>query len=139
MVHVTVQSFDGLVTLALYVVVVYVPIILAIRHRPDLVEAPRHLFGELGRQQRHLSGTSLQTVRKSVARNAMMVHPENIVLAMLGDDEAEVRSRAVRLIQEARGRRQTGEVRRLKYPEIDVTANTTPNSPTWRATQRGQT
>ena len=57
-----------------------------------------------------------------MARNAMMVHPENIVLAMLGDDEAEVRSRAVRLIQEARGRRQTGEVRRLKCAEIDVSA-----------------
>ena len=28
----------------------------------------------------------------------------------------------MRLIQEARGRRQTGEVRRLKCPEIDVTA-----------------
>ena len=41
---------------------------------------------------------------------------------MLGDDEAEVRSRAVRLIQEARGRRQTGEVRKFKCPEIDVTA-----------------
>ena len=56
--------------LVLKVVVVYEPTIMAIRHRPDLAEAPRHLFGELGRQQRHLIGASLQTVRKSVAGNA---------------------------------------------------------------------
>ena len=54
---------DELVTLALYIVAVYVPTIMAIRHRSDLVEAPRHLFDELQRQRRHLSGASLDTVQ----------------------------------------------------------------------------
>ena len=49
-----------LVTLAPYIVAVYVP---TVRHRPDLVEAPRHLQDELHqRQRRHMSGASLDTV-----------------------------------------------------------------------------
>lgn len=50
-----------------------------------------------------------------------MVQPENIVLAMLADDQAEDRSQAVQLIQEVRGRRQMGEVHLFKCLEIDVT------------------
>ena len=83
---------DKLVSLELYVLAVYVPTILAIRCRSDLVKAPRHLFGELERQRRHLSGARLEAVWKSVARNVMMLHPENIVLAMLDDDHWPGRS-----------------------------------------------
>ena len=113
---------DELVTLALYIVAVYVPTVMSIRHRPDLVEAPRHLFDELQRQRRHLSGASLDTVQRSLARNAMMAHPENVVLSMLGDDRHEVRSQAVELIKEARGRRHPGQVRQFRCPDVNVTA-----------------
>ena len=113
---------DALVTLAVYIVTVYVPTVMEIRHRSDKVVAPRHLFDELQRQRRHLSGASLSTVQRSLARIAMMAHPENVVLAMLGDDQREVRSEAVQLIQEARGRRQLGQVRQFKCPDIDVAA-----------------
>ena len=48
-----------LVTLAPYIVAVYVPMVMAI----DLVEAPRHLLDELHqRQHRHMSGACLDTV-----------------------------------------------------------------------------
>ena len=115
-------SSDELATLARYIVAVYEPTIMAIRHRPDLVEATRHLFDELQLQRRHLSGASLDTVQKSLARNGMMAHPENIALAMLGDDQREVRSEVVKLIREARGRRQLGQVRQFKCPDIDMAA-----------------
>ena len=57
-------SSDELATLARYIVAVYEPTIMAIRHRPDLVEATRHLFDELQLEHRHLSGASLDTVYK---------------------------------------------------------------------------
>ena len=112
-----------LVALAVYITAVYVPTVMAIRYRPDLVEAPRHLFDELQRQRRHLSGANLATVQESVARNAMMAHPENVVLAMLGDERRAVRADAVKLTQQARRRRRPGQVRQFRCPIINVSAN----------------
>lgn len=113
---------DELVALATYVVAVYVPMIMAVRHRPDIVDAPRHLFDELERQRKHLSGTNLETVQDSLKRNGMMAHPENIVLAMLADGRESVRIEAVRLIKAARERRQPGPVRQFRRPDINVSA-----------------
>ncbi|KAF0292331.1 hypothetical protein FJT64_009680 [Amphibalanus amphitrite] len=90
---------DDLTTLAVYVVTVYVPAIMSIRHQPDLVEAPKHLYNQLERQRRHLSGVALDTVQQSVRRNGYMAHPEAVLLAMLGDDDDDVRHQAVQLVQ----------------------------------------
>ena len=68
-----------LTTFALYIVAVYVPTVIAIKHMPYLVEAPRHLFNELRRQRQHMIGPDLQTVQKSLCGNALMAHPENVV------------------------------------------------------------
>ena len=105
-----------LTTLALYIVAVYVPTVMAIKFRPDLVEAPRHLFDELQRQHRHMSGTDLVTVRQRLCGNALMAHPENVAMAMLGDERPEVRARAVQMVREARGRRRPEPVRVFRVP-----------------------
>ena len=110
-------------TLALYVVGVYLPTVLAIRHRPDLVDAPRHLYQQLERQRRHMTGDDLVEVQKRLCGNAMMAHPEAIVLGMLGDDRREVRARAVQIVSEARQRRQPGLIRAYKCPQINPQAN----------------
>ena len=86
----------------------YLPTVLAIKHKPDVVEAPRHLFDELQRQRQHMSGPDLLTVQNSLCRNALMAHPENVALSMLGDERREVRARAVQMVREARARRQSG-------------------------------
>ena len=105
-----------LTTLALYIVAVYVPTVMAIKFRPDLVEAPRHLFDELQRQHRHMSGTDLGTVRQRLCGNALMAHPENVAMAMLGDERPEVRARAVQMVREARGRRRPEPVPSVQGP-----------------------
>ena len=53
-----------------------------------------------------------------------MVHPENIVLAMLGDQDCDVRSEAVALIKAARQRHQPGPVRKFKCPGLNLSATT---------------
>ena len=107
-------------TLALYIVAVYVPTVINIKYRPDMIEAPRHLFEELERQRRHLDGRNLETVQRSLCGNALMAHPENVVLAMLGDDSTEIRTRAVQIVRDARERRQPGAVRQFRVSHADV-------------------
>ncbi|KAF0293072.1 hypothetical protein FJT64_009039 [Amphibalanus amphitrite] len=109
-----------LTTLALYIVAVYLPTVLAIKHKPDLVEAPRHLFDQLQRQRQHMGGPDLQTVQGSLCGNALMAHPENVVLGMLGDERRDVRARAVQMVREARARRQPGPVRQFRVQSASV-------------------
>ena len=52
-----------------------------------------------------------------------MAHPENIILAMLGDEELSVRVEAVELVKEARQRCQPSAVRKFKLPEVNLAAN----------------
>ena len=59
-----------LTELAVYVVNVYVPTVMAIRHHPDMVEAPKHLYSQLDRQRRYLTGPALVTVQQSLCRNS---------------------------------------------------------------------
>ena len=73
-------------TLATYVVCVYVPTVIAIRYRSDLVLAPKHFFDQLERQRSHLTGEVLATAQRNMCRNSHMAHPEAVVLARLGDE-----------------------------------------------------
>ena len=100
------------------VVCIYVPCVVQIRTKWDLVHAPRHLAEQVTRQRRFLSGTNLQVVQGSVARNSYMAHPENVVLGMLGDEDPQIRAQAVELIRHMRDRRSPGPVRRFHKPDI---------------------
>ena len=111
-----------LTTLATYVVCVYVPTVIAIRYRSDLVEAPKHFFDQLKRQRSHLTGEVLATAHRNMCRNSHMAHPEAVVLAMLGDERREVRCRAVQLVLEARRRRKPRTPRAYKCPDINTGA-----------------
>ena len=62
----------------------------------------RHLTEELRLQQRYITGDALTVVQNSVARNALMAHPESILLAMLGDDDQQIRAAAVSKIATSR-------------------------------------
>lgn len=114
-----------LTELARYVVCVYVPMVVQVKHQWDLVHAARHLTEELRRQRDHFSGDILRVVQRSVTDNALMAHPESIVLGMLSDPIQEVRAEAVGLIIKAREIPQTGMVRRYAVPrgEVNVNAN----------------
>ena len=104
-------------TRILCIVRVYVPTVVSIKAHSDLVDAPRHLFLQMRRQRDLLSGDELGVAQRSLAKNAWMGHPENVLLAMLGDSDANVRKEAVGLIRDARKRRQPdANVRKFQCP-----------------------
>ena len=96
------EPSPDLTTLARYIVCVYVPVVMAIKQRPDVVDAPAHICDTLRRQHQHLEGDSLDVVVKNTKRNTYMAHPENVLLAMLGDQNHEVRAQGVDHIRNIR-------------------------------------
>ena len=86
------------------------------------MHAPLQLSEQIRRQRECLRDGHLKVVRDSVARNSYMGHPENILLAMLGDLEESTRAESVGLIKEMRGRRGQQSVRRFRKPVINFSA-----------------
>lgn len=112
-----------LVTLVTYVICVYVPCVVNIRCHSDMVDAPRHLAEQTRRQQQYLSGSDLKVAQDSVGRNSFMAHPENLLLAMLGDQDQTTRAEAVSLIKQMRQRRsQPAPVRCFRKPVLNFGA-----------------
>ena len=115
---------DELTTLAVYGANVYVPTVMSIRHRPDLVEAPKHFFNQLERQRHHLTGDALDAVQRILCRSSYMAHPKALLLAMLGDERKEVRQEAVHLVPGARRRKTSNQLRSYNTPVINLGAQT---------------
>ena len=119
---------ESLSTLARYIVCVYVPTVISVKSEWDVVCAPKHLAEEIRRQQECLSGEELEAelnaVQESMQRNAYMAHPENIVLAMLGDTDKTIRAEAINLITEARQHSHPSAIRRFQAPKVNFGAQT---------------
>ena len=109
-----------LAALARYVVCVYVPMLVQVKHQWDLVHAARHLAEQLRRQRDNFSGDLLLVMQQGVTNNALMAHPESIVLGMLSDPSREVREEAVCLLTKARESPGTGTVRRYAVARHEV-------------------
>ena len=110
--------------LARYIVSVYIPSVPSIKCMPDVVHAPVHICKTLRRQNAHLHGELLEVVLKSMRRNSFMVHGENVLLAMLGDDSADVRAEGVTIIRQLRQRPEAErtQMRAFRAPTINTAA-----------------
>ena len=60
-------------------------------------------FEEMCSQRELFKGTSLLSIiQQSVLQNCFFAHPENLLLAMLGDEDVNIRAKAVRMIVKIR-------------------------------------
>ena len=101
---------------------IYVPAVISIQSQWDVVHAPRHLAEQIRRQRACLSGADLRLVRASVSRNYYMVYPENIILAMLGDETPSVRTEAMELIRDMRQRPCSTNIGSLRKRDLNFQA-----------------
>ena len=76
------------------------------------------------RRQQYFSGVPLAAVQQNLARSTVMAHLENVVLAMLREEDGEARSEAVTMIRAARQRRTPGSVRKFRCPQVKFDAST---------------
>lgn len=124
---------EELFQLAEFVMKVYAPMWFLIKLKPHICDGPKHFFRII--TETEYMPTELRNVVIGVAqRNAYFAHQENVILAMLGDENETVREMAVKSILAARRLKIPAKLRKFKLPEINFNAQvyyemTTSNQP----------
>ena len=67
--------------------------------KSTILDEPKLLFTEIQAQINLFSGTN---ELKALQQNCYFAHPENLLLAMLGDEDKAIRAKAVNVIQKIR-------------------------------------
>ena len=111
---------SALKDLVQYVVGHYVPVWFAIRQNSSCDLCSRNMFQSIA-LLRQLPQRTQTTVQPVIQRNGYWAHPEQLLLAMVADDDRVVREQAVRLISAAR-EQQTEEPRIFAIPAINFEA-----------------
>ena len=96
----------------------YGPMWFKIKMKPHITHAPEHLFVQT--KLLDLLPEDVKAVAKEyVSSNAYYAHPENLLAAMLADDNIHVRKRAVKVILGIRSKSATiRPVRNFKVPTL---------------------
>ena len=117
--------------LAKYIVGVYWKTHIQIKYKNTLMDGPKILFEEICFQRELFEGTSLLSIiQRSVQQNCFFAHPENLLLAMLGDEDVNIRTKAVRMIAKIRDTQEAHEgqsehvkVREFHLPQCNFAAH----------------
>ena len=90
----SVKAKKNLETIVHFIVTNYAPMWFSIKCKPSLIEGPKHYFMQV-QLLKLLPKKVQEVVKENTDRSAYHAHPENILLAMLADDNQEVRGKAV--------------------------------------------
>ena len=95
------EDTTKLETLVHFIMTNYGPMWFAIKQRPLLIDAPKHLFQQT--QLIKLLPEAVQrVVKKYVSHSAYYAHSEHLLISMLDDDDDSTRIKAVNIIKEIR-------------------------------------
>lgn len=118
---------ENLKKLVKFIANVYAPTWFDIKKNKSCVEGAKHLFKFIKRTA-YLKGEDKKIVEKSIQQNGFFAHPENILLAMVYDDDLRVRGRAVNLLKYV----STTE-RQFVVPKINFKATKYENMVSWES------
>ena len=105
-----------------FIMRVYAPSWFSIKSAPSLAEGAKHLWGVI-EKSRYLPEELRKIVDEVIRRNAFFALPENLLIAMVSDPNAETRALGWRRIKKARAK--TGKKVRIRdfvVPLIDEKA-----------------
>lgn len=111
-----------LIILVKYVLRVYAPAHFNIKYQSSCIFGPIHLANII-QTSRFLTGKHLKTVQQTIARNAFFVHPENISLTMLCDENKNVRYLGWKKILRIRKSSSNEKVRTFNLPRLNFNGN----------------
>ena len=85
-----------------FVVFVYGPVFLSIKHKNRVQEAPHHLVREISLVREHCNEVEKRLTQKAIQDNGFMAHHESVLLSLLGSSDPSDRAFAVDLVQQIR-------------------------------------
>ncbi|GBP06283.1 Protein asteroid homolog 1 [Eumeta japonica] len=113
---------------------VYTPVWFQIKTHSSCKDGSRHLW-KLIESSRFLSSELKAVIDPVIQRNAYFAHPENLLLAMLTDEEKHIRELAARRILKARSSPSTGKLpRTFEVPELNFDAKSYIDLINWQET-----
>lgn len=121
---------ENLVVLATYVMKVYGPMWFTIKCNPSCTNGAKHLFQTIS-LTRYLNSELKMIIDKVIQRNGYFGHPENVLIAMLGDDREIIRELAYQRILKARSGNARG-LRTFKVPKLNFDAKDYADIITWQ-------
>lgn len=99
-----------------YIMKVYAPFWFAVKLNPLAIHGSRYIFKFI-KWTREMSKDVQDVARETLKQNGFFCHPENILLAMITDEDAAVREEGYKKIFEARNK-PVGQIRSLRVPHI---------------------
>ena len=121
-----VHPTNTLETLARFCMQIYFPTWFQIKSKSNITDGPKNLYDLYQRIQVFPDSQVKDIATKVVERNAYFAHPENIMLAMLADENEEIRNAAVKKIVFLRNKAsesaQSTNIRHFKVPKINPTS-----------------
>lgn len=105
-------------TLATYIIKVYAPMVFEIKKNWSIVNGPLHL-ARIINLSKCLPQEYFNVVKVSLSRNAYLAHPENVMLALLNDDDMEVRQNGWLNVFNARNISNDQTLRIFKVPKLN--------------------
>lgn len=113
------EPSDILKTIAEFIVKVYAPAMFAIKHKSSMVYGPIHL-AQIVKSSQFLPPVYRGIVNNNIAINGYFAHPEHITLALLNDEDENIRLKGWNSILTARENIPEEEsIRHFRIPEIN--------------------
>ena len=86
----------------------YIPMLFACKQHPTITDGPKQLFNQV-KLLKVLKEPVLNIVQENIGQNSYRAHPEVLLLSMLADKNAEIRSNAIEKILHLRGDNDQGD------------------------------
>lgn len=105
-----------------YIVDIYFPMHMSIKHKSSIIQGPINLFMELSLIKTCIKGQKdVNTCLEVLKNNCYFAHPHSILLSMLGDPTYSIRKRAIDIINDVR----ISNINSLSYflPKFNIDAN----------------
>lgn len=126
----TLKPSRNLVDIVTYIMKVYAPMWFRIKMNNKCVDAAKNLFHYIEAIS-YLKPVYRTVIEASIQRNGFYAHPENILIAMLQDDQEQIRRLAFDRIRKARSTSDASTIRRFTVPAINFKAKTYYNLIDW--------
>lgn len=120
----TPKPSEALTALATYIMHVYVPMYFGLKYRPSCTQGSIHFFNLI--KYSEILPAYSEVVKKCCERNSYFAHSENVLLAMIFDNDPEIRRMGFRKILESRDSNldtEYGQVRDYIAPTIKLNCN----------------
>lgn len=117
----TKQPNKKLRNLVSFIIKVYAPVWFSIRKAPYCYSGAHHVFLTVS-LSRELDNEIKRVIDPVIQRNAYFAHPENLLLAMMVDDQLDIRIKALQKILSCRNAEQSADLRFFEIPKLNFDA-----------------